>query len=148
MYHFGIQTLIAHTFTHEPWSILSQVVSSVPYMISKANIFPVLIVMYGVQYQCEGVISPLSLHSSIVSMFLLLQVFLSGSFPARWNHTTGVIHKSQTHVRSVSFGGCPENPSKYTSPDNYPCMAQTTIVDLGELHYCGLHYVSYDHYVL
>ena len=79
--------------------------------------------------------------SSIVSMFLLLQVFLSGSFPARWAHTTGVIHKSQTHVTSVSFGGCPDNPTKYTSPTDYPCMAQTTIVDLGKLHYNG----HYDH---
>ena len=54
-----------------------------------------------------------------------------------------MIHKSQTHVRSVSFGGISDNPLKYTSDKDLPCMAQTTIVDLGELHYCGLHYVNY-----
>ena len=82
----------------------------------------------------EGTSRPLS---SIVSMLLLLQVFLPGSFPARWGHTTGVIHKSQTHVTSVSFGGVSDNPTKYASFQDYPCMAQTTIVDLGKLHYNG-----------
>ena len=45
------------------------------------------------------------------------------------------MYKSSTQVTAVFFGGIPDkyDPRKYRSPRDLPWMAETTVVDLGEI---------------
>ena len=45
------------------------------------------------------------------------------------------MHKTSTQVTAVFFGGIPVkyDSRKYPSGKDIPCMAETTVVDLGEI---------------
>ena len=73
---------------------------------------------------CTDMITVVSVHTT--------QMPLPASLTARWGHTSGVIHKGAKHVRTVLFAGCPDDPTKYAFPDDYPFIGETTVVDIGE----------------
>ncbi len=79
-------------------------------------------------------------------MFLNLcsvpQIPLPDGFHARSDHSTGVLYVNPTRVKTVTFGGVPDNPTKYQLIADYPSMAQTTIVDLGEWTYMHVYILT------
>ena len=61
-----------------------------------------------------------------------LQLTLPEGTQPRWGHTVTSFPISEDKVHATTFGGCPANISPSWSDDDYPKLADTTVMEFGE----------------